>query len=62
MTTGKTLSKDIDPLAVLCEVSAEVVRRLANRFQVTVKSDYRNFPLVLTIKVDEYEDESEEDA
>jgi len=53
------LTEDLDPVAVLCEISAEVMRRLGDRFQVTVKGDYQKFPLVLTVTVDEYEEEAE---
>jgi len=44
-----------DPIAVLSELAQEAMRRLGDHFQVTVKGDYREFPLVLTITVEEYE-------
>ncbi len=54
--------EDLDSVAVLCELAGQVMRRLGDRFQVTVKCDYRDFPLTLTVTVDEYEEEDEADA
>jgi len=49
-----------DPIAVLCEVAKEAMRRLGADFEVTVKGDYRKFPLVLTVTVEEYGEETGE--
>jgi len=42
-----------DPIAVLSELAEEVMRRLGADFEVTVKVDYKEFTLVLTITVEE---------
>jgi len=45
-----------DPIQVLSELAKEAIRRLGADFKVTVKSDYRKFPLSLMITVKEYDD------
>lgn len=48
------MTEDLDPVSVLCELSEEAMRRLGDRFHVTVKGDYQRSPLTLTITVDQY--------
>lgn len=56
------MTEDMDPIAVLCELAEQAMRRLGTRFQVTVKGDYRDFPITLTVTVDEYKEEAKPDA
>lgn len=35
------MSEDLASVTVLCEAAEEVMRKLGDRFQVTVKGDYR---------------------
>jgi len=51
--------EDLDPVAVLCELAEQDIRRLGTRFQVAVQGDCRDFAIPLTIPVDEYEEERE---
>jgi len=53
-------SSVVDPIAVLSSLAEEAMRRLGADFKVTVKGDYKEFPLVLRITVEEYGEESQE--
>ena len=46
-----------DPIAILCKLAEEAMRRLGADFKVTVKGDYQKFPLRLEITVEEYGEE-----
>jgi hypothetical protein len=46
-----------DPIAVLCEIAEQAMRRLGADFKVTVEGNYKEFPLRLAITVEEYEEE-----
>jgi len=50
----------VDPIAVLSELAEEAMRRLGADFRVRVDGDYRKFPLVLRITVEEYDEEVKE--
>ena len=52
---GEALTEDTDPVAVLCKLAEQAMRRLRADFKVRVDVDDRKFPLVLTITVDEDE-------
>ena len=46
-----------DPITVLCELAEEAMKQLGADFKVIIRGDYRKFPLVLAVTVEEYEEE-----
>jgi len=52
----------VNPVAILSEIAEEAMKRLGADFKVTVKDNYRKFPLRLEITVEEYKEEAKEHA
>jgi len=59
MADKESSTDDLDPTKVLSELAEEALSRLGTRFKVTVKGSYADFPLTLTVTVEEYEEEEE---